>query len=242
MAHSNSNDNHLGIPDYDFGDEVFYKQPKPERAPRRNDITVLLAMCGFLFLVLGTFALIKFTPGLEFRLGSFFSMIGPNAQSGYQLGNVKLGTTMDVLRRSQPDAQKAITSGGAILMSFADGDAKYMVWYGEDGPYHIAYKARQNRTITGMSEDDYIGTIAKRYGAPSVSACTRRITDGIRDCRFSWWMPGEMRLDLISRQDATDPSATTATPNLEVTMIATDTRLEGRILREQLTTTVERPN
>jgi len=237
MAYMNSRNTKQGVPDYDFGDEVLYKQPKLKSPRKKNDIVVLLAMCAFVFLVLGTFMAIKFTPGVEFKLGSFFSMIGSNGQSHYQLGNVKLGTTLNVLRQSQPNAQKAITSGGAILLSFTEGDAKYMVWYGEDGPYHIAYKARQNRIITGMSEDDYIGTIAKRYGAPSVSSCTRRITDGVRDCRFSWWMPGEIRLDLISRQNKT-----ASLPHLDITMIATDTRLEGRIMRDQLAISVERPN
>lgn len=237
MAYINSNDNKHGVPDYDFGDEVLYKQPKIKRPRRRNDIVVLLAMCAFVLLVLGTFMAIKFTPGMEFKLGSFFSMLGSNGKSSYQLGNVKLGTTLNVLRRNQPNAQKAITSGGAILLSFADGDAKYMVWYGEDGPYHIAYKARQNRIITDMSEDEYIGTIAKRYGAPSVSSCTRRITDGVRDCRFSWWMPGEVRLDLISRQ-----TGNAVAPQLDITMVATDTRLEGKIMRDQLATSVERTN
>jgi len=239
MAHSDNNSRNYTIPDYDFGDDVLYKQekPKPKRRNRDNDIAALFAMCVFTFLVLGTFVMIKITPGMEFKLGAFFSKIGATPNPAYQLGNVKLGTTMDVLRTSQPGAQKAMTSNGSILLSFSEKDAKYMVWYGEDGPYHIAYKARQNRTIEGISEDDYIGTIAKRYGAPSVSTCTRRITDGLRDCRFSWWMPEEVRLDLISRQDTS-----AATPRLDVTMIATDTRLEGRIQRDQLTTTVQAPN
>ena len=240
MANTHTNSKNYAIPDYDFGDEVLYKQEKPKQKSRRrrdNDMAILFAMCVFTFLVLGTYVMIKITPGMEFKLGSFFSMIGGDPSSSYQLGKVKLGTTMDVLRTSQPGAQKTMASNGAILMSFTEEDAHFIVWYGEDGPYHTAYKVRQNRTITDMSEDDYIGTIAKRYGAPSVSTCSKRITDGLRDCRFSWWMPGEVRLDLVSRQDIGAP-----TPSLDITLITTDTRLEGRIMRDQLTTSVESPN
>ena len=239
MAHPNTSSRNYTIPDYDFGDDVLYKQdkPKPKRKRRDNDVAILFAMCVFTFLVLGTYVMIKVTPGMEFKLGSFFTMISGEGSSGYQLGNVKLGTTMDVLRTSQPGAQKSMASNGAILMSFTDEDAQYVVWYGEDGPYHTAYKERQTRTVTGMGEDEYIGTIAKRYGAPSVSTCSKRMSDGLRDCRFSWWMPGEVRLDLISRQDTSLP-----TPRLEVTLITTDTRLESRILRGQMTTTVQGPN
>jgi len=224
-------------PDYDFGDDVLYKQVKRKDHRSDKDISVLFAMFLFAFLVLGTFIMIKITPGMEFKLGSFFSMVSNKPHPGHILGNVKLGTTMNVLSAQQPNAEKAIAANGAITLAFDEGDARYTVWYGEDGPYHIAYKARQHRAITGMSEDDFIGTIAQRYGAPSVSTCTRRIADGVRDCRFSWWMPGEVRLDLNSRQ-----LIGSTEQRLMVTMTATDTHLESRIRDAQLATSVEQTN
>ncbi|MBL4613365.1 MAG: hypothetical protein JKY27_00610 [Magnetovibrio sp.] len=223
--------------DYDFGDNLLYHQPKPKKEPRQNDIKVLLVMCAFSFLVLGSFVAIQMVPGLKFNLGSLFSTIRTNEQPGYALGNVKLGTTLDVLRERHPNAQTGISSSGVITLAFAEKDARYTVWYAEDGPYHIAYKARQNQIITDMSEDDYISSIAKRYGAPSVSSCTRRLSDGLRDCRFSWWMPGKLRLDMNSRQN---PNATT--PRLMITLVATDTRMESRIRRARLNTKITNKN
>ncbi len=234
MPNTRRRNKNIGIPDYDYGDDVFYPQPKQERKQNENDIAVLFAMCVFAFLVLGTFLAVKFTPGLEFRLSAFFSVIGATDHPGYQLGNVKLGTTMDVLRQQQPDAIKGMTANGSLTLSYQDDEANYTVWYAEDGPYHIAYKARQSRVIEGMSEDDYIGSLAKRYGAPSVSTCSRRITDGMRECRFTWWMSGEVRMDLHSRQELG-----TDVQRLLVTQIATDTRLEGRIRRANLNTAAE---
>ncbi len=233
MSH-NSND-HLSIPDLDFGDEALYKQPKPKKKPNANELPMLLAMCVFSFLVLGTYAMVKFTPGMEFKLGALFSTANDRPSSAYLIGNIKLGTTMDVLRAAHPNAQKAIAPNGSITLGFADAGSTYQIWYGEDGPSLIAYKARHDQIIEGISEDDYINTLAKDYGSPSLSTCTRRTSDGVRDCRFSWWMPGDMRVDLISRQDQS-PSPS----RLMVTTITTDTRLEGRMIRAQLAVTQPR--
>ncbi|OEJ69062.1 hypothetical protein [Magnetovibrio blakemorei] len=230
------------IPDYDFGDEVLYEQSKPEKDPKGakgKEIPILVAMCLFSFLVLGTYMLIKFTPGMEYKLGAMFYTTNDRASSAYQIGQIRLGTTMNVLRAVQPHAQKAIAPNGAITMAFSDGDSSYQIWYAEDGPYNIAYKARQDQVVRGQSEDDYINTLAKQYGAPSVSSCTQRTSDGVRDCRFSWWMPGEIRIEVISRQDqAIDRS--TSSSRLMITTITTDTRLEGRMFRTKLETAAER--
>jgi len=220
-------------PDYDFGDEVLYSQPETKKSGD-NDIKVLVWMCLIAVLVLSSFAMIQVIPGAQFKIGALFSSMGMTEHPGYELGNVKLGTTMDVLRETQPQAQKSITANGSIALSFNEDDANYVVWYGEDGPYHIAYKARQNRIVTGMSEDEFISKITTKYGAPSVSTCTQRLMDDVRDCRYSWWMPGELRLDLISRQST---NTTNGANKLSVTLTATDTRLEGRIRRANLTTT-----
>lgn len=234
----NTPNNRLGIPDYDFGDEVLYEQPKPEKEPSGKELPMLIAMCLFSFLVLGTYMLIKFTPGMEYKLGSLFYGATARASSAYQVGSINLGTTIDVLRAQHPHAQKAIAPNGSITMAFNDANSTYQIWYAEDGPNHIAYKARQDQVIKGMSEDDYINTKSKEYGAPSVSSCTRRTSDGVRDCRFSWWMPGEMRIDIISRQEQA-PDHTALASRLMVTTLTTDTRLEGRMFRSQLETAAQ---
>ncbi len=235
-------------PEYDFGDEVLYyragkSDPKIQAKARLKhrgkdtDIKTLALMCLFAFFILGSFIMIKMTPGMEFKISTFFSMAGVRDHPGYQLGNVKLGTTMDILRKDHPDAYKAMAPNGAVTLSYTDTDGNYTVWYGEDGPYHIAYKARRNHTVTDTSEDEFIRNVSKRYGGPSVTSCNRRLTDGMQECKYSWWMPGELRLDVISRRD---PSV--ARGDMNVTMMATDTRLEGRIRRANLSTVVGNPN
>jgi len=201
-------------------------QNEPARA-QRNDIFALLAMCAFAFLALGTFVTVKYFPEAHVKIGVFFnSYYDVRDETSFKLGVVKLGTTIDDVRKRHAEAFKSVTADGAITLSFLDGEQRYTVWYGEDGPYHVAYKARQVSELTGVTEDEYIGAIAERYGAPSISTCSRRIVDGFRDCQFSWWIPGEVRLDVNSRQD---PRA--SAPVLTVTQQITDTRREGRLQR-----------
>lgn len=203
-----------------------YYKHTPERS-MRSDILVLLAMCAFAFLVLGTFVAIKFMPASTLEVGQFFqSHFDKRKDPPLMLGNVQLGTTIDQVRNRHADAIKGVTANGSITMTFLDGNARYMVWYGENGPRHVAYKARQSHTVSGVSEDEFVGGIAERYGAPSLSSCSRRIADGLRDCQFSWWIPGEVRLDVNSRQD---PRA--ANPVLKITMQITNTYIEQRVKR-----------
>ena len=193
----------------------------------RNDIVVLMAMCAFAFLVLGAFMLIKMLPDSDIKISAFLnSYLDQRNETSFTLGAVQLGTTIDQVRDRHAHAVKGVTADGSITLAFLDGDERYIVWYGEDGPRHIAYKARQMRELSGISEDEFIGSIAERYGAPSISTCSRRVLDGMRDCQFSWWIPGEVRMDVTSRKDSRAEN-----PTLNVTMQITDTRKEGRLRR-----------
>lgn len=197
-------------------------------ADTRHDILMLVAMCVFAFLALGLFAGLKAMPDNGFAWSKFFPMMSEAkpAEEHFTLGRVKLGTTMDAVRAHHANAVKGVTSDGSITLAFLDKGDQYVVFYGEDGPFHVAYKARQSRELTGVSEDEFVGNIVKRYGAPSLSTCSRRLAGGFRDCQFSWWIPGELRLDVNSRQEM---GANADAAKLKVTVQLTDTRLDSRI-------------
>lgn len=212
-----------------------YAHAQPQaRTPRgrtpsavRSEIMVLLAMCVFAFLVLGAFLAVKFLPAQDYEFGRFVhNYLNPRNEQALVLGQVQLGTTMDRVRDDHRHAVKGVTRDGSITLAFLDGQDKYIVWYGENGPYHVAYRARQTRVVEGVSEDELVGAIVERYGAPSLASCSKRMTDGLRDCQFSWWIPGEVRMDVNSRQDTRGP-----TTKLTVTTQITDTRMAGRLQR-----------
>jgi len=228
---------HTDAADYNYGDDVLYPKPKPKskRRHRDKDVSLLVALCVFSLALLGSFVALKLIPKPGLDLASFFSLAKTRDAAQKNWGMEKLGTTIDVLRARQPGALQTTSKNGSIMVSFSEDDGRYLVWYGQDGADQIAYKSRQNRIIEDTSEESYIATIAKRYGAPATSECNRAIASDQRDCQFSWWTPDEVRLDLTSRRSVKDTTA-----NLDVTLVATDTRLEGRILRNQLSTTLKR--
>lgn len=92
----------------------------------------------------------------------------------------------------------------------------------------MAYKARQVQIIENQSEDKFVGQLSKEYGPPSLPSCSRRITDGIRDCHFSWWVPDNVRIDLNSRD-----VKNARTPSLKISMQITDTRMNMRLQQKQ---------
>lgn len=201
-----------------------YYKNAPERS-MRGDIVVLIAMCVFAFLVLGAFLAIKLIPASDIETSSFFTTYFTKADdASFKLGVVKLGTTVAQGAKRHPNSLRGVTASGSVTMSFVEDNNRYMVWYGKNGLNHTAYKARQTSTVINVSEDDFIGSIAERYGAPSLSSCSRRVMDGMRDCHFSWWIPGQVRMDVNSRQNPQ-----TDTPVLQVTVLITDTRQEGRL-------------
>ena len=237
-------------PDLDYGDDVLYYKEKEIEAPKwikrrkkrrqqgkDNDLAMLLTLCLFAFLMLGGFVFVKMTPGVDFNFAALFSLAGVKEDPAYKLGNVRLGTTLDILRKDFPNAYKAMSANGSVTMSFSDADGDYTVWYGEDGPTHLAYKVRQNYASQDASEDELVNSIAKRYGSPSISTCSKRSTDGARECRYSWWLRGELRLDMVTRNGMREAPSLT-----NVTMMATDTRLEGQVQRANLGTSIRRQN
>ena len=201
------------------------------RAPRSKSKTAkkstLVVLCMLSFIALGVVAVVKKAPNVEFSFNQFFSIYTPPEDTAVSLGDVTLGSTMSAIRSTRPNATMSVTRSGDITLAFTEKSSAFMVWYSEVDSRHVAYKARQARTIKGMSEDDYIGELALKYGAPSLATCSRRVTDGIRDCHFSWWIQDDIRVDLTSRQRTKNKNA-----DLQVTLQITDTRLDFQLQRK----------
>ncbi|PCI38771.1 MAG: hypothetical protein COB46_10655 [Rhodospirillaceae bacterium] len=201
------------------------------KAPRRKSKSAtkstLVVLCMLSFMAIGAVAVVKKAPNVEFSFSQFFSIYAPTENAAISLGEVTLGSTMSAIRNTQPGATMGVTRSGDITLAFTDKASAFMVWYSEVDSRHVAYKARQAHTVKGISEDDYIGGLALKYGAPSLATCSRRVTDGIRDCHFSWWIKDDIRLDLTSRQ-----RTKTRNSDLQVTLQITDTRLDLKLQRK----------
>lgn len=195
--------------------------------PKTSKKSTLVVLCMLSFMALGIVAVVKKAPNVAFSFKQFFSVYASSENNAISLGDVKLGTTMSDVRSLQPDATMSVTRSGDITLAFTEKASAFMVWYSEVDSRHVAYKARQARTVKGMSEDDFIGELALKYGSPSLATCSRRVTDGIRDCHFSWWIKDDIRLDLTSRQRTKNKDS-----DLQVTLQITDTRMDSRLQRK----------
>jgi len=207
-----------------------YQQPQLTRYKtnkKRSDTSTLAILCLCSFVALGAFVGIKMAPDSGFSLSQFFTIAAPSQKNeAVMLGGIELGSSMDSALKTHPGAAKSITSSGAITMAFGDKDTHYIVWYGENKNQTVAYKARQNRTLVGITEDEFVGNLTTKFGPPSLSSCSRRIENGLRDCHFSWWIGNDIRLDLTSRQ-----FTNRAIPKLKITLQTTDTRMALRLQR-----------
>ncbi len=181
-------------------------------------------MCLFVLLVLGALAIFKFSSHPDIKIGRFFSVFSARTSDRMRLGDIELGTTMEMLRERHPNAIKTASAHGVVTLAFARDNNRYTVWYAKEGSYRVAYKARRNLDVGGVSEDEYLRKITQRYGAPSLSSCSKSLIDGLRNCRYTWWLPGRIRLDVDSRQDIH-----AAVARLRITTQITDTQLAGRL-------------
>ena len=203
-----------------------------EKAPR-SDIKMLLGMCVVAMVALGAIVSLGMLDKSGFNIGKFFTPVeGQEEAQTFSLSNIKLGTTMDDLLVLHPRARQGVSSDGAVTMTFQDKGMPTAVWYGNYKGQRVAYKMRQASVVSGVSEDEYIGQIVERYGAPSLASCSRRVSDGMRDCQFSWWIPGELRLDINSRQDMYASAQSGSL--LKITTQVTETRLAGHMRRSRI--------
>ncbi|MBL4692098.1 MAG: hypothetical protein JKY92_02070 [Magnetovibrio sp.] len=191
-----------------------FKTKHPHK--KRSELSTLMLLSVLTLGILGSM--------MVTNIFSFSSFSKTNAVS---LGGVELGSSLDSFRDQQPQATSDLTRFGSLTMTFADLDSAYRIWYGEDGQNTVAYKARQSRVIDGISEDEFVGQLSMEYGPPSLSSCSRRVMDGIRDCHFSWWVPDNVRIDLNSRQIKKSSG-----PQIQITLQITDTRMNMRLQQQ----------
>ncbi|MBL4748726.1 MAG: hypothetical protein JKY17_08255 [Magnetovibrio sp.] len=202
------------------------KRDKAQHEANRSETSNLAILCALSLIALGAFVVIKMVPTGNFTIGQLFSFQKTPPKTAVSLGGVKLGSTLDTVHKMQPTATQDVSASGAITMAFADEGAAYMVWYAKTDTQTIAYKARQSRIIEGVSEDEFVGQLTTKYGPPSLATCSRRVTNGIRDCHFSWWIPKDIRLDLTSRQLSKLKGSA-----LHITTQITDTRVALNLQR-----------
>ena len=195
-------------------------------ADKKNaEISALVALCLFSIIMLATYLMVLNYTAVTSEVTTFFTEISKSKNQRFQLGEIKLGSSLASLKKSRPDSIVGVTASGKISAAYKEGSAIYTAWYGEEGPKDFSYRMRYDNTFSNTDEDAIIYEISERHGAPSTNSCNARITDGMRACKFTWWLSDGVKLEVATR------TPIKSNDSVSLTMIATDTRLKNRVNR-----------
>ncbi|MCK5167534.1 MAG: hypothetical protein KAQ66_09445 [Rhodospirillaceae bacterium] len=192
---------------------------------KNADTSALMALCLFSIIMLATYLMVLNSTTVTNEVTTFFTEISKTKNQRFQLGEIKLGSSLVSLKKSRPDSVVGVTASGQITAAYKEGSAIYTAWYGEEGPKDFSYRMRYDNTFSDTDEDAIIYEISERHGSPSTNSCNARITDGVRACKFTWWLSDGVRLEVVTRTPIKSNN------KINLTIIATDTRLKSRIQR-----------
>lgn len=192
---------------------------------QKEDVSILVALCLFSLILLAAYLTVINRNMVTGEVTSFFTEISKSKNQRFQIGDMKIGSSLMSLKKIKPSAIVGVNATGQVSAQYKDGDATYTAFFGNEGSRSFSYIIRYDNVFNNTDEDAVINEISEKYGSPSTNSCNARITDGVRACKFTWWLPDGIILDAVTRQPIKDGEW------LNLTIIATDTRLKNRIQR-----------
>ncbi|HER25876.1 MAG TPA: hypothetical protein ENI69_02070 [Rhodospirillales bacterium] len=147
--------------------------------------------------------------------------------SSFEMGGVEFGMDPEMVEKKHPNLDLTSLVRGEKIATFKTGGARYTVWFVSINGRDKAYRIRYDQVFKGKTETDIVEDIGRRHGKPGTSDCSAGAA-GERRCHFQWWPSGGISLNVLSitRKRAGQPVT-------GVTMIATDTYLDGKRIRNQ---------
>ena len=143
----------------------------------------------------------------------------------FQMAGIELGMHPDKVEREHPNLDLTSLVRGEKVGVFRTNSGKYTVWFVSINGSDKAYRIRFDQIIVGKTETDIVEDMGRRHGKPGTSECSRSAPDG-RSCHFQWWPSGGISLVVLSSTEMRKKQPVTG-----VTVIATDTYLDGKRIR-----------
>ncbi len=144
-----------------------------------------------------------------------------------EMGGVELGMNPELVEKRHPNLDLTSLVRGEKIATFNADGARFTVWFVSIKGQEKAYRIRYDQVFEGKTETDFLEEIGRRHGKPGTSDCTRG-APGERRCHFQWWPSGGIALNVLSTTEKRG-----GIPVTGVTMIATDTYLDGKRIRNQ---------
>ncbi|MHA1598580.1 MAG: hypothetical protein ACTSV1_07640 [Alphaproteobacteria bacterium] len=199
---------------------------RDRRAPDRSPgIGTLFIMCLFGLAALGLFVFFETDVGTKIEWRKMFFPKDRDTTS-FKMGGVSLGMSAKDIRLKHSNLNLNKVASGESIGSFSFDGANYTLWFVEIDGRDKAYRMRYDQAFTSRSEIEILDSIGDKHGKPGTSECTKAGVDA-RKCHFQWWPSGGIALN-VSTTETTKPGTKRRT---EVTMIATDTYLDGKRMR-----------
>jgi len=202
---------------------------KDRRSDQRQEhgpgIGTLFVMCLVGLLALGIFVIFETNIGSEIDWRKMFFTKDVDTTS-FKMGGVSLGMSADKVRRMHSNIDLKAVGSGETIGSFNYEGANYILWFVKVDGRDKAYRMRYDQAFASRSEQGILDAIGDKHGKPGTSECTKAGAEA-RKCHFQWWPSGGIVLNVITTE-RTPPGAERRT---EVTMIATDTYLDGKRMR-----------
>ncbi len=199
-----------------------------KRGRRKADtgsVKTLLFFCLAAILALVAFLTFETNIGAQIDWHKMFFLKNKLEQT-FKLGGVSLGMSTEVVRKKHPNINLKSLGRGETAASFSFEDAHYIVWFVTIDGQEKAYRMRYDQSFNSRTEEEILNSIGDEHGKPGTSECTKA-GELARKCNFQWWPSGSISLSVST----TEVKSATNHSRTDVTMIATDTYLDGKRMR-----------
>lgn len=197
------------------------------KTERSRSISTLVMLCFAAVMGLGLFLMLETEFGKDIDWNKMF-FVREKDNTRFKLGGVSLGMSQAVVRKQHPNLDLASLGRGETVASFSFEGGNYTIWFIKVDSADKAYRMRYDQSFTTRTESEILESIGERHGKPGTSECTKA-GELARKCHFQWWPKGGIALN-VSTTGAVQKNGQMRT---DVTVIATDTYLDGKRMRLQ---------
>ena len=205
------------------------------RKEDRGGIGTLLFLCIAALLALVAFITFETGIGTDINWRKMFFQKDREKQT-FTLEGVSLGMSPEAVRKQHPNLDLVGLGRGETVATFNIESAHYTVWFIKIDGNDKAYRMRYDQSFRTRTEAEILESIGVKHGKPGTSECAKA-GDEARKCHFQWWPSGGIALS-VSTAEVKSASKLVRT---DVTMLATDTYLDGKRMRIKSKPNVKKP-
>jgi hypothetical protein len=220
----NSRDKNRRASDRRKGDRRVGRRGRHKK-DKGGGITTLIFLCVIALGALGAFLFFKSGLGTGVNwYDMFFSK--DKQRTTFQLGDVSLGMSSREVKKQHPNLDLVRLGNDESVAKFNTDGAHYVIWFVNINGREKAYRMRYDQRFASRTETELLASIGNKHGKPGTSECSKA-GELARKCHFQWWPSGGTALTVST----TEVKSKTGKTSTDLTMIATDTYLDGKRMR-----------